>query len=378
MGNRGRILGQVVHNERVVEEMEQLGVRTVQRSRRPAPDRHHRLLRARRAAVVPRRAPAQRGLSILDTTCPFVYDIHDEARGALAAGSAPGLHRRSEAPRGDRLHPRSRAGSLPRPDDGRRGGGDRLVALPDRCKIFYQTTLNADDFEDVARFIESRCPGARRADTICYATKENQDAARLLAADPEIGLILVIGGKRSANTRHLWEICAAHQTQPLIQGADDLDPEWFEGVSTVGITAGASTPDYVVDEVEAAVARLRPAPLTDTQRSGQNAPDSRSRGCIARAVRERQDRVVVLAEGQRLQSSRGGSADRRGRALRSSGAGSGFCRRAIPISKRSRRRVSRRAGASAACRSSELEQLGSPTRFTSPACWSRAAGPTAR
>ena len=69
-------------------------------------------------------------------------------------------------------------------------------------------------------------------------------------------LILVIGGKRSANTRHLWEICARSKPSYLIQGPADLDPAWFEGVAAVGITAGASTPDYVVDEVESAVAAL--------------------------------------------------------------------------------------------------------------------------
>jgi 4-hydroxy-3-methylbut-2-enyl diphosphate reductase len=98
-----------------------------------------------------------------------------------------------------------------------------------RVKIFYQTTLNADDFEDLARFIESQV-AATRADTICYATKENQEAAHELGRDPEIGLILVIGGKRSANTRHLWEICARSKPSHLIQGAEDIDPAWFAGV----------------------------------------------------------------------------------------------------------------------------------------------------
>jgi 4-hydroxy-3-methylbut-2-enyl diphosphate reductase len=120
--------------------------------------------------------------------------------------------------------------------------------------------LNAEDYEPVVRFIEARAPQARRADTICYATKENQDAARELAADPEVALILVVGGKRSANTRHLWEICAGIKPSHWIQGVSDLDPRWFDGLAAgdrvVGLTAGASTPDYVVAEVEAAVQDL--------------------------------------------------------------------------------------------------------------------------
>ena len=99
----------------------------------------------------------------------------------------------------------------------------------------------------------------RRADTICYATKENQEAAHALGRDPAIDAILVIGGKRSANTRHLWEICQRYKPSHLIQGAADLDPAWFDGVAAVGLTAGASTPDYVVDEVERALAAIAAA-----------------------------------------------------------------------------------------------------------------------
>src|SRR5207244_8398266 len=120
----------------------------------------------------------------------------------------------------------------------------------DKIKIFYQTTLNADEFEDVVRAIERRASRADRADTICYATKENQDAARVLALDPEIDLIIVIGGKKSANTKHLWDICRESKPSYLVQGAGDLDGGWFDGVDVVGVTAGSSTPDYVIAEAE--------------------------------------------------------------------------------------------------------------------------------
>jgi len=94
----------------------------------------------------------------------------------------------------------------------------------------------------------TRTPPA--ADTICYATKENQEAARELAADPEVQLVFVIGGKHSANTRHLHDICARYKPSHLVQGAEDIDPAWLPGVTCIGLTAGASTPDYVIDEVE--------------------------------------------------------------------------------------------------------------------------------
>ena len=252
-GAQGAILGQVVHNERVVEEMERLGVRTVERiedvrepfivfSAHGVPASFHERARAR-------------GLAILDTTCKFVYDIHHESRDALAAGEHLVFV-------GDPRH-REVIGythDLP-------AGAYHIVHTVDQARavdwtaypairIFYQTTLNAEQYEDVVRVVEGANPATRRADTICYATKENQDAARQLAADPEVELILVVGGRHSANTRHLHEICAAVRPARLVQGAEDIDPEWLAGVTCVGLTAGASTPDYVIGEVEARLHEL--------------------------------------------------------------------------------------------------------------------------
>lgn len=246
-GNRGAILGQVVHNERVVQEMNDLGVRTVHAidevkeptivfSAHGVPDSFHDRARAR-------------GLEILDTTCKFVYDIHHESRQALDEG----FHLLFV---GDPDH-REVIGYTHDLDPGcyhivktmAQAEAVDWTRYP-RLKVFYQTTLNADDFEDVVRFIESKAQSIARADTICYATKENQDAARALAEDPEIDVIVVVGGTRSANTKHLWEICAEKKPAYLIQGREDLDPDWFRSVGVVGLTAGASTPDYVIDEVE--------------------------------------------------------------------------------------------------------------------------------
>ena len=246
-GGRGAILGQVVHNERVVEEMAGLGVSTVKAmdevadgvivfSAHGVPPSFHEEAR-------------RRGLEVLDTTCRFVYDIHRESQAALAGGAhlvfiGEPTHREVIGYTHD-LDPATYHIVLT---------VEAAEAIDwrkyDKIKIFYQTTLNAEEYEDVVRTIESANPRTSRADTICYATKENQDAARALANDPEVGLVLVIGGKHSANTRHLHDICARQRPSHLIQGAADIDPAWLEGVECVGITAGASTPDYVIDEVE--------------------------------------------------------------------------------------------------------------------------------
>ena len=250
-GGRGAILGQVVHNERVVDEMEKLGVRTVEEidlvkeptivfSAHGVPPSFHERAKAG-------------GLQVLDTTCKFVYDIHRESKQALTNGFhlvfiGDPKHREVIGYTND-LDP-----ELYHIVSTIEGAEAIEWSRYPKVKIFYQTTLNADEFENVVKVIEKRCAHVERADTICYATKENQDAARLLASDPEIDLILVIGGKKSANTKHLWEICRESKPAHLIQGADDLQPAWFDGVEVVGLTAGSSTPDYVIDEVEERVA----------------------------------------------------------------------------------------------------------------------------
>jgi len=252
-GGRGAILGQVVHNERVVEEMEALGVRTVQ-----AIDEVSEPVIVFSAHGVPasyHRDAAARGLEILDTTCKFVYDIHKEAKKALEEGAHLVFV-------GDPNH-REVIGYTHDLDPARYHIVDSVAAAEvidwsayPAVKVLYQTTLNAEEYEDVLRVIEAANPRTRRADTICYATKENQDAARQLADDPEVGAIVVIGGAQSANTRHLWEITSRVKPSYLVQGARDLEPSWFAGVRCVGVTAGASTPDYVVDEVEARLVAL--------------------------------------------------------------------------------------------------------------------------
>ncbi len=252
-GGRGAVLGQLVHNERVVEELEKLGVRTVDDiaaveeptivfSAHGVPPAFHE--RARAA-----------GLKILDTTCKFVYDLYHESQRALAEGHHLVFI-------GDPRH-REVIGYTHDLDPAAYhivGTVEEAVAVEwwryAKIKVFYQTTLNAEAFEDVVQVIERRAGKVERADTICYATKQNQDAARLLAHDPEVDLIVVIGGTKSANTKHLWEICRESKPSYLVQGADDLDAAWFRNANVVGVTAGASTPDYVIDEVEVWIAEL--------------------------------------------------------------------------------------------------------------------------
>ena len=258
-GGRGAILGQVVHNERVVREMEELGVRTIDSLAEVAEGTI--VFSAHGVPPSFLQTARRRGLQVLDTTCPFVYDVHDDAQEALAQG----LHL---AFIGDPRH-REIVGYTHDLDPARYHVVSTVAeaeavdwAAYAGVRILYQTTLNAEEYEEVARAIEARGRNVSRTDTICYATKENQDAAAELAQDPEVEAVLVIGGRHSANTRHLWEICRRYRPSYLVHGPEDLRPEWLEGVGTLGVTAGASTPDYLIDEVEEAARALhaQPAP----------------------------------------------------------------------------------------------------------------------
>jgi len=246
-GGRGAILGQVVHNERVVDEMARLGVRTIN-----SMDEVREGVIVFSAHGVPpslHEEAKRRGLDVLDTTCRFVYDIHHEAQRAVASGThlvfvGDPNHREVIGYTHD-LEP-ALFHIVHTVEEAKAVDWSAYPAI----RILYQTTLNAEEYEDVVTIIERANANTARADTICYATKENQDAARALASDPEVDLVLVVGGKHSANTRHLHDICARSKPSYLVQDAQDVDPAWLEGASCVGLTGGASTPDYAIDEVE--------------------------------------------------------------------------------------------------------------------------------
>ena len=247
----------MVHNERVVEEMEDLGYRTVDSLAEAGSGTV--VFSAHGVAPSVHREARRRGFRILDTTCPFVYEIHDEARMALEEGAHLvflGDPEHREVVGYTRDLPADRFHVLSALSQARGIDWDRYPEV----RIFYQTTVNTEDYEEVARYIEAAAGNAMRADTVCLATRENQEAAVELAKDPHLDLILVVGGRKSANSRHLWELCRSLKPCQLVHAPEDLESEWFQGVRGVGITAGASTPDALIDEVESEVRRLCEAP----------------------------------------------------------------------------------------------------------------------
>ena len=252
-GLTGAILGQVVHNESVEAEMARLGFPTVN-ALEEAKGHDSRIVFSAHGVAPSVRAEARSlGLSAIDTTCKFVTDIHREIEGSLAEGFFIAIL-------GQAGH-REVVGYTKDLDPARYGvfyAREDVEAFPwedhTKVKVIFQTTINAESFAAHVAEIARRCPGAKMADTVCYATKENQDALRVLCEDPSVEAIVVIGGRYSKNTKELAGIAARAKPTVMVLTADELDPAFFAGMRTVAVTAGASTPDY---DVEAVVERLR-------------------------------------------------------------------------------------------------------------------------
>lgn len=249
----GAILGQIVHNEWVIEEMERLGLKTVEtlsEVKKP-----YIIFSAHGVPPSFYKEAEREKLHVVDATCKFVLNIHKESMKALSEGKhlvfiGDPNHREvigyTHDLKNEQFH------IIQNLEQAKKVKWEQYPAIA----IFYQTTLNADEYEDVVSFIMSKNSNTKKTDTICYATKENQNAAKELAQNPDVEIIFVIGGKKSANTRHLYEICNALKKSYLIQGKEDIKKEWLSGVKGVGLTAGASTPDKIVDDVEGYIKRI--------------------------------------------------------------------------------------------------------------------------
>ncbi len=137
---------------------------------------------------------------------------------------------------------------------------------PDNLCFVTQTTLSVDDTLDIIAALQKRFPSIEgpRKDDICYATQNRQDAVRKMAQD--VDLLIVVGSKNSSNSNRLRELALKSDTQAyLVDNADDVERDWFDGVSKVAVTAGASAPEVLVQQVVEAIAKLAPSVVTEVE-----------------------------------------------------------------------------------------------------------------
>jgi 4-hydroxy-3-methylbut-2-enyl diphosphate reductase len=196
-------------------------------------------------------AARARGLDLVDGTCPYVKYPQAMAQRL----SREGYH---VVIVGDANHAEVKGvvSYAEGPCTVVKPGGPIPEVKARKVAVIAQTTCIGADFERVVGALSLRHKEVRAVNTICYDTDERQTDARSLAR--EVDAVVVVGGKNSANTRHLAEICREIQPRTWhVETEDELRPEWFMGCRSVGISAGASTPDWVVEGV---AERLRALP----------------------------------------------------------------------------------------------------------------------
>ena len=243
-------LGPIIHNPQAVERMREKGVETAHAMADVA-DGTTVVVRTHGAVKSELEAAKARGLEVVDGTCPYVKypqvtaqrltrdGYHLVVVGDASHAEVKGVVSYAEGPF-----------TIVKP-------GGPIPAIPGKkVAVIAQTTCIGAEFERVVGALALRHKEVRAVNTICADTDERQDDARQLAS--EVDAVVVVGGKNSANTRHLAEICRGIQPRTWhVETEQELQPEWFHGCQVVGVSAGASTPDWVIEGV---AERLRSLP----------------------------------------------------------------------------------------------------------------------
>jgi 4-hydroxy-3-methylbut-2-en-1-yl diphosphate reductase len=242
------ILGELVHNETVIAELSVRGIQMAQQVAGVATPTV--MVTAHGASERAMNRTRARGLNVIEATCPLVHVAHR----ALAKLAREGFHPVIVGKR-DHVEVRGLTEDLDAFDVVL--WEEDVLALQERARfgIMAQTTQPIEHVRHLAGLIRKRFPRSevRFVDTVCQPTKQRQNAAIELAQRCDV--VVVIGGTHSNNTRELVATCSRYCGRVRhVQSADDLRAEWFRAADTVGITAGTSTPDTLIDEVEA---RLR-------------------------------------------------------------------------------------------------------------------------
>jgi 4-hydroxy-3-methylbut-2-en-1-yl diphosphate reductase len=243
-------LGPIIHNPQAVERMRRKGVETVGSVAEIA-EGSTVVVRTHGAVKSELDSAEARGLEVVDGTCPYVkypqaiaQRLSREGYHLVLVGDA------------DHAEVKGVASYAEGPFTIVKPGGPIPAVPSKKVAVIAQTTCIGAEFERVVGALALRHKEVRAVNTICSDTDERQDDARQLAR--EVDAVVVVGGKNSANTRHLAEICRGIQPRTWhVETEEELEPDWFRGCRVVGISAGASTPDWVVDGVAERLRSLR-------------------------------------------------------------------------------------------------------------------------
>ena len=245
---------QIVHNAHVVDDLQRQGAVFVDELDQ-VPDGTTVVFSAHGVAPAVRQEATRRGLNVIDATCPLVAKVHSEARRFTARGDTVVLigHAGHDEVEGTLGEAPGRIVLVQNAADAERVGADDS----DHVAFLMQTTLAVDDAVETVEVLRRRFPRIESSatDDICYATTNRQQAVRAIAAESDV--MLVLGSPNSSNSVRLVEVAErCGVTAHLVDDATGIVPEWLTGASTIGITAGASAPPHLVDEVIATLRAL--------------------------------------------------------------------------------------------------------------------------
>jgi 4-hydroxy-3-methylbut-2-en-1-yl diphosphate reductase len=257
---------EVVHNRYVVQNLKDRGAIFVDELDQ-VPDNSIVIFSAHGVSQAVRNEAKHRGLKVFDATCPLVTKVHLQVTRASRKGIECILighagHPEVEGTMGQYDNPQGGVYLIESPADVQ----TLEVRDPQNLCFVTQTTLSVDDTLDIITALQKRFPSIEgpRKDDICYATQNRQDAVRSLALDAE--LLIVVGSKNSSNSNRLRELAQKSGTQSyLVDTADDIEAAWFTGVTKVAVTAGASAPEILVQQVVGAIATMAPSVVTEVE-----------------------------------------------------------------------------------------------------------------
>jgi 4-hydroxy-3-methylbut-2-enyl diphosphate reductase len=239
---------QIVHNTHVVRALEERGAIFVEEAE-SVPEGSLVVFSAHGVSPAVREEAARRGLRTIDATCPLVTKVHNEAKRFAAQDYDILLigHENHEEVEGTTGEAPSRIHLVDGPD----AGAGVQVRDPAKVAWLSQTTLSVDETLQTVAALRERFPKLidPPSDDICYATQNRQSAVKKIATDAE--LVIVVGSANSSNSVRLVEVAldAGVPAAYLVDDASDIDPGWLDGVSTVGVTSGASVPEELVTGV---------------------------------------------------------------------------------------------------------------------------------
>ena len=243
---------EVVHNKFVVDDLKAKGAVFIE-DLNDVPAGATLIYSAHGVPLSVRREAEARGLTVFDATCPLVTKVHVEVKKMREAGQEIVMIGHKGHPEVEGTMGQSNTGMYLVEDEADVAG--LQVKDPDQLAYVTQTTLSVDDAARVVAALRARFPNIRgpKKDDICYATQNRQDAVKKLSA--ECDLVLVVGSPNSSNSNRLREVARNFGLDAyMVDNAGQIDPAWLVGKQRIGITAGASAPEVLVEGV---VARLK-------------------------------------------------------------------------------------------------------------------------